>query len=189
MATVILDRPGQLDLEDYRRIAFEHEPVDVGVELLAAVDAERNAMLAHLEGGGAAYGINTGLGYLISHAVETEDQAAFQRSILLGRAAGIGPPLSAPVVRGAMLLRLAGFLSGRAGVSAGLCRFIADRLNDGWLPVVPAAVSGAAGETVPLAHLFETFTGAGAVLLDGHTVAAADALAARDVAPYELGSK
>jgi histidine ammonia-lyase len=190
MATVvILDRLGQLDLEDYRRIAFDHEPLAVGSQLLAAVDAERDAMLAHLDGGGAAYGINTGLGYLISHAVQAEDQAAFQRSILLGRAAGIGPPLSAPVVRGTMLLRLAGFLSGRAGVSAGLCRFIADRLNDGWLPVVPAAVSGAAGETVPLAHLFETFVGAGAVLIEGHAVAAADALAARAVAPYELGAK
>jgi len=186
---VILDRLGQLDLEDYRRIAFDHEPLAVGSQLLAAVDAERDAMLAHLDGGAAAYGINTGLGYLISHAVQAEDQAAFQRSILLGRAAGIGPPLSAPVVRGTMLLRLAGFLSGRAGVSARLCRFIADRLNDGWLPVVPAAVSGAAGETVPLAHLFETFVGAGAVLIEGHAVAAADALAARAVAPYELGAK
>src|ERR1700759_3562794 len=190
MATVvILDRHGQLDPEEYRRIAFEYEPVAVGGELLAGVDAERAAMLGHLDGGGAAYGINTGLGYLISHAVEADDQAAFQRSILLAGAAGMGPPLSAPVVRGTMLLRLAGFLSGRAGVSAGLCRFIADRLNDGWLPVVPAAVSGAAGETVPLAHLFETFTGAGAVLLDGQVIAAADALAARDVAPYELGAK
>ena len=128
MATVVtLDRHGRLDLEDYRRIAFEHEPVDVGVEVLAAVDAERDAMLAHLEGGGAAYGINTGLGYLISHAVEAQDQAAFQRSILLGRAAGIGPPLSAPVVRGTMLLRLAGFLRGRAGVSAGPARVRAAR--------------------------------------------------------------
>ena len=176
MATVvILDRHGQLDLEEYRRIAFDYEPVALGSELLAAVDAERVAMLGHLDGGSAAYGINTGLGYLISHAVQTDDQAAFQRSILLGRAAGIGPPLSAPVVRGTMLLRLAGFLSGRAGVSAGLCRFIVDRLNDGWLPAVPAAVSGAAGETVPLAHLFETFVGAGTVLLDGNVVAAADA--------------
>jgi histidine ammonia-lyase len=190
MATVvILDRHGMLGLQDYRRIAFGHEPVAVGAELLAAVDSERAAMLAHLDGGGAAYGVNTGLGYLMSHSVQTEDQAAFQRSILLGRAAGIGPPLSAPVVRGTMLLRLAGFLSGRAGVSAGLCRFIADRLNDGWLPVVPAAVSGAAGETVPLAHLFETFVGAGAVLLDGHVVSAADALAQRGLAPYELSAK
>jgi histidine ammonia-lyase len=190
MATVvILDRHGRLDLEDYRRIAFEDEPVAVGAELLAAVDAERDAMLAHLDGGGAAYGINTGLGYLINHAVEADDQAAFQRSILLGRAAGVGPPLSAPVVRGTMLLRLAGFLSGRAGVSAGLCRFIADRLNDGWLPVVPAAVSGAAGETVALAHMFETLVGAGSVLIEGHGVGAAEALSARGVAPYELGAK
>jgi histidine ammonia-lyase len=188
-AVVILDRHGPLELEDYSRIALHHEPVALETELLAGVEVERAAMLAHLEGGGAAYGVNTGLGYLMSHAVETEDQAAFQRSILLGRAAGIGPPLSAAVVRGTMLLRLAGFLSGRAGVSADLCRFIADRLNDGWLPVVPAAVSGAAGETVPLAHLFETFVGAGAVLVDGHVVPAADALADRGLAPYELGAK
>ena len=190
MATVvILDRHGQLGLDEYRRIAFEHEPVAAGAGLLASVDAERAAMLAHLDGGGAAYGVNTGLGYLMSHEVHADDQAAFQRSILLGRAAGIGPPLSAPVVRGTMLLRLAGFLSGHAGVTGGLCRFIADRLNDGWLPVVPAAVSGAAGETVPLAHLFETFVGAGAVLVDGHVVGATDALAARGLAPYELSAK
>jgi histidine ammonia-lyase len=179
----------QLDLERYRRIAFEHESVAVEADALTAVDAERAAMLAHLDGGGAAYGVNTGLGYLMSHSVDAEDQAAFQRSILLGRAAGIGPPLSAPVVRGTMLLRLAGFLRGRAGVSAALCRFIAERLNDGWLPSVPAAVSGAAGETVALAHLFQTFVGAGSVLLDGHLVAAADALADRGLAPYELGAK
>src|SRR5262249_25524572 len=98
MATVVtLDRHGQLDLEAYRRIALEHEPVAVGAELLAEVDSERAAMLRHLDGGGTAYGVNTGLGYLMSHPVEAEDQAAFQRSILLGRAAGIGPPLSAAV--------------------------------------------------------------------------------------------
>ena len=40
-----------------------------------------------------------------------------------------------------MLLRLTGFLSGHAGGSAALCRFIADRLNDGWYPVVPGGAS------------------------------------------------
>jgi len=186
---VTLGGLAQLDLEEYHRIAFEREPVAAEADALAGVDAERAAMLAHLDGGGAAYGVNTGLGYLMSHSVDADDQAAFQRSILLGRAAGIGPPLSAAVVRGTMLLRLAGFLRGRAGVSADLCRFIIDRLNDGWLPFVPAAISGAAGETVALAHLFETFVGAGSVLLDGHAVAAADALADRGLTPYELGAK
>ncbi|MBV8990341.1 MAG: aromatic amino acid lyase, partial [Solirubrobacterales bacterium] len=100
-----------------------------------------------------------------------------------------GPPLSEPVVRGAMLLRLMGFLSGHAGVSAALCQFIADRLNHGWFPVVPAAVSGAAGEIVPLAHLFQTFVGEGEVLADGEVVAAAGELASAGVDPYELGAK
>ena len=91
----------------------------------------------------------------------------FSASILAGRAAGTGPGLSEPVVRGAMLLRLTGFLSGHAGVTPGLCRFIAERLNDGWYPVVPAAVSGAAGEIVPLAHLFGTFVGEGSYASTG----------------------
>jgi histidine ammonia-lyase len=62
-------------------------------------------------------------------------------------------------VRGAMLLRLTGFLSGYAGVSPALGRFIADRLNDRLYPVVPGGVSGAPGEIVPLAHMFETLAG------------------------------
>jgi histidine ammonia-lyase len=103
-----------------------------------------------------------------------------------------------------MLLRLTGFLSGHAGVSADLCRFIADRLNHGWYPVVPGGVSGAAGEIVPLAHLFGTLVGDGFVHVDSRIVPAADALRAAhagvaahttDAAPspgagsYELGAK
>jgi len=146
-------------------------------------------MLAHLAGGTRAYGINTGLGYLADRTVESTDQAAFQRSILVGRAAALGPALSEPVVRGVMLLRLTGFLSGDAGVSGELCRFIANRLNDGWLPVVPAGISGAAGETVPLAHLFQTLVGEGGVRVGADVVAASEALAERSVTPYELGAK
>ena len=95
-------------------------------------------------------------------------------------------------------------------MTAALCRFIADRLNAGWYPVVPGGVSGAAGEIVPLAHLFGTLVGDGFVHVDGRVVPAADALAGRavpavlaerderaapdpatspGVAPYELGAK
>ena len=89
------------------------------------------------------------------------------------------------MVRGALLIRLAGFLSGRAGVSAALCRFIAERLNDGWAPVVPSRGITSAGEVVALSHLFQTLAGAGSVLEDGVAVEAADALARRGVQPYE----
>ena len=106
-----------------------------------------------------------------------------------GRAAGVGAPLSEPIVRGAMLLRLTGFLGGYAAVSPALCSFIADRLNDGWFPLVPAGVTGAAGEIVPLAHLFRTFAGEGLVHGQAGPTPALQALAARGVAPYRLGAK
>jgi histidine ammonia-lyase len=160
---IILERHDQLDLALYRRVAFEHAPISLSPALLDTVQRSRDALLADLESGASAYGVTTGLGLLANRSVAPDDQAAFQRSILAGRAAGTGPPLSEPVVRGAMLLRLTGFLSGYAGVSADLCRFIADRLNDGWYPVVPSGVSGAAGEIVPLAHLFRTLVGDGSV--------------------------
>ena len=186
MSTVLLERHDQLDLRLYSRIALRSDPVALAPGLLGAVERGRTALTAHLESGASAYGVTTGLGFLANRELSGVDHAAFQRSILAGRAAGFGPPLSEAVVRGAMLLRLTGFLSGYAGVSAALCRFIADRLNSGWYPVVPGGVSGAAGEIVPLAHLFGTLVGDGFVHVDGRVVPAAEALA---VAPYELGAK
>jgi histidine ammonia-lyase len=167
---MLLERHDQLDLPQYQRIAFDREPVVLAPALLSAVAESRTALLEHLGSGAPAYGVNTGLGYLASRPVVVADQADFQRSILAGRATGVGRALSEEVVRGAMLLRLTGFLSGYAGVSPELCSLLADRLNDGWFPVVPGGVSGAAGEIVPLAHLFL-------------------ALVDEAVPPYSLGAK
>ena len=121
----------RLDLDLYRRIVREGEPVEIPEESLRAVDERRAAMLRALEAGAAAYGVTTGLGYMSTVPIAPEDRAALQRSILLGRSVGVGEPLPREVVRGAMLLRLTGFLSGDAGVSSELCRAIADRLNGG----------------------------------------------------------
>lgn len=154
---ILLERHDQLDLPAYLRVAFDGERVAIGPDLLAAIATSRTRLFDLIASGEPAYGVNTGLGYLSRHTVTPSDQAAHQRAILAGRAAAIGPPLSEAVVRGALLLRLTGFLSGYAGVSAELCRALADALNDGWCPAVPAAVTGAAGEIVPLAHMFSAF--------------------------------
>jgi histidine ammonia-lyase len=181
---IVLERADQLDAELYRRIVLEHEAVAVAPALLDAVDAARARMLAHLATGATAYGVNTGVGYLAGTPIDATAQRAFQRSLLL-RGAGQGPPLAPAVVRGAMLIRLAGFLSGCAGVSAALCRFIADRLNDGWSPAVPSRGITGAGEVIALSHLFQTFAGEGVVFEGVAEVSAAEALARRGVVPYD----
>jgi histidine ammonia-lyase len=183
---LVLERYDQLDLDSYWLVVHRREPVAIDPVLLSRVEAGRRTMLEHLAGGAAAYGVTTGLGYLRSRPIAAEDELPLQRSILVGRASGVGPALGDEVVRGAMLLRLTGFLSGRAGVSADLCRFIADRLNDGFSPIVPASRPGTAGETIPLCHLFQTFIGEGEVRDEEGHVPAADALARRGAAPYEL---
>jgi histidine ammonia-lyase len=186
---IVLDRQDQLDFDEYRRVVREHEPLELTGRVQRHVQMRREEMEEYLAGGVAAYGITTGLGYLTARSIAEEDRPALQRSILVGRAVGVGEPLPEEVVRGAMLLRLTGFLSGHAGVTPGLCRFIADRLNDGWHPVVPASRPGTAGETIPLCHLFQTFIGEGEVIVGGERLPAGIALARLGAAPYELQLK
>lgn len=182
---IVLERHDQLDLDAYRRVVDDHEPVELDPGLLRRIGERRRAMDDYLAEGGVAYGVTTGLGYLNRRPVAPEDRPALQRAILVGRAVGVGEPLAEEVVRGTLLLRLMGFLSGHAGVTPELCRLIADRLNDGWYPVVPSSRPGSAGETIALCHLFQTFIGEGEVIIEGERTPAAVALARLGVAAYE----
>ena len=78
--------------------------------------AARTALTAYLESGASAYGVTTGLGFLADRRARRPStrRRSSARSWPAGPPA-LGPPLSEPVVRGAMLLRLTGFLSGHAG--------------------------------------------------------------------------
>jgi histidine ammonia-lyase len=183
---IVLERYDGLDLDAYRRVTAGRERLRIAAALERDVGDRRRAMERHLADGARAYGVTTGLGYLSGRSIAPEHRPALQRSILVGRAVGVGPAMPEEVVRGALLLRLTGFLSGHAGVTPELCRFLADRLNDGWYPVVPATRPGTAGETIPLCHLFQTFIGEGEVLVGGDPVPAAEALVRLGVAPYEL---
>jgi histidine ammonia-lyase len=174
---------------EYERIVDGHEPVTIASGVLERLAAVRSRMLAHIGTGVPAYGVTTGLGHLARVRVSTDDQGDLQHSLLTARAAATGTPLPADVVRGAMLVRLAGFLHGAAGVTPELCTFLADRLNDGWSPLVPEGPYGASGEIGALAHLFQTLTGEGRVVVEGRRLDAAEALAAKGVAPYEPRTK
>jgi histidine ammonia-lyase len=174
---------GGLDPEQYRRIVVEREAVALDPAALARVETARARLLAHLATGAGAYGVTTGVGYLSQTRIDADRQRAFQRGLLV-RGAGQGPPLAPEVVRGAMLLRLTGFLDGAAGVSAALCALLAERLNDGWTPVVPSRGITSAGEVIALSHLFQTLVGEGLVLEEGEPIPAAAALARRGAAPY-----
>jgi histidine ammonia-lyase len=187
---IVLRCPEDLTLEILERIAWEEYPVQLHPDVLQRVANSRAAMLAALDDGRPVYGVTTGMGYLAGMPLTEQEQRAHQANLLLGRAVGGPAYLGRYEARALLAARLASFLDGSAGVSPGLCIFIADRLNDGFIPAIPRTAIGCAGEIIPLAHAFQTFLGIGSVLTDGDEVRdAAEALAERGITPYAPGPK
>ncbi|WP_236790739.1 aromatic amino acid lyase [Amycolatopsis sp. GM8] len=176
--------PGDLDVAAIRRIAAG-ERVQLDDQLLKTVAAQREIVLAALTDA-PVYGVNTGMGRLADTPLTPEQQADHQSRLLVGRAVGGPPWLPEADVRALFAVRLRGLLTPESGASADAVRFLADRLNDDFIPAVPATGSGSAGEILPLSHAFQTFLGLG-TMRDG--LAAAEALARRGVPPYRPGPK
>ncbi len=162
--------------------AFEAEVIEIDPALLAKLGENRARVLAAL-GERPVYGVNTGMGRLAGVAAPASSE--HQRNLLIGRAVGGPPWLSADEVRWLLLVRLRDLLAPEAGASPELVTFLVDRLNEGFTPAVPRTGLGSAGEIIPLAHAFQTFLGVGTVLVDGVETPASEVLAE----PYEPGLK
>ena len=179
------------ELDSAAILAVAHgAPVHVDDATLAAVTANRERVEAALRAvDRPVYGVHTGMGRLAGVTLDGAQQAAQQANLLIGRAVGGPPWLPEPDVRALLAVRLRGFLAPSTGVSADLVRFLAARINDGFVPAVPSDGLGSAGEIIPLSHAFQTFIGVGTVLVDGVEEPAAAALQRRGVSPVTLRAK
>ncbi|MEX2218027.1 MAG: histidine ammonia-lyase [Phycisphaerales bacterium] len=167
--SVMLDG-GPLSIGDVVRVSRRGRPVAIGPKAMAAMEASRGVVEAHLADGRAHYGINTGFGSLSRQRIGAGDLVELQRNLIRSHAAGVGEPLADDVVR-AMLLALAASLArGCSGVRPLVAQQLVAMLNAGVTPVVPAIGSvGASGDLAPLAHATlvlmgegEAWSGAGA---------------------------
>jgi histidine ammonia-lyase len=165
--------------------------VTLAPALLDAVAAQRERVLAALaDPSHPVYGVTTGMGAFAGRRLDPDEQASHQLRLLTARAVGGPPWLPVPDVRAVLAIVLRTALRPETGASAQLCRFLADRLDDGFHPAVPREGIGCAGEIIPLCHAGQTLTGLGTVLADdGTEVPAAEALAARGVEPYRPGPR
>jgi histidine ammonia-lyase len=156
----------------------------------ANVEAGARTVEAIIAKGEPVYGINTGFGKLASVRIDDGDLATLQRNLVLSHAAGVGEPLSVPVARLVMALKLASLAQGASGVRWLTVEHLAACLERGLVPVIPGQGSvGASGDLAPLAHMTAAMLGVGEFFVDGARIPAAAAFAAAGLTPLTLGPK
>ena len=189
MPALTITDAGGPDLGLIRAVAAG-QAVSIGPGLLGAVQRRCDEARRALRDGRPVYGVNTGMGALSAVRLTERQQLSHQRNLLLARATGGPPWLGEPEARAIITVRLLTFLSGDAGVSAGLCQRLAEFLDRRIVPAVPRTGMGAAGEIMQLAHAFGPLAGIGQVLgPDGALRPARQALHGHGLAELSLGPK
>jgi len=190
LTTPITITPGQLDAAMLEVAAaggarWALSP-DANARIEASVQAVRDLVAQHA----AVYGINTGFGKLAQTRIADADLAQLQRNLVLSHSAGVGQPLTAPVVRLMLLLKAASLAHGLSGVRPEVIAALLALLNADVLPVIPEKGSvGASGDLAPLAHLAGVLIGVGEAFVKGERMPALQALASAGIAPLQLGPK
>ena len=152
--------------------------------------ASRRLVEQAVASGRTMYGINTGFGKLANVLIAPDKLDQLQANLIRSHAAGVGTPLSPPVVRALMLLRANVLLRPTSGVRPELVEALVAVLNAGIVPFVPEQGSvGASGDLAPLSHVALVLMGEGDVLENGRAAAAGAALARAGQAPFRFAPK
>jgi histidine ammonia-lyase len=193
---IVLDG-ASLTLSSLMAVAEGHEKVALSPDARRRVEAARAVVERKAEGGEAVYGVNTGFGSLSDVRIPRDSLAALQLNLLRSHAAGVGEPLSVPVVRAMMALRANVLAKGYSGIKLATLELLIEVLNRGVHPVVPSRGSvGASGDLAPLAHLALVLVGEGWVLpagggtpIEGGHLPGAEALTRAGLSPARLEAK
>jgi histidine ammonia-lyase len=181
--------PGKLDLSDIEAI-YRGGPVSVDPNCRADVEASAAIIAQAAAGDVPVYGVNTGFGKLASVRIPPKDTAQLQRNLILSHAAGVGDPLSEPVTRLILALKMLSLGRGASGVRWDIVACLEGMLRQGVLPVIPGQGSvGASGDLAPLAHMAAVMIGEGEAMVNGQRLTGAEAMKRAGLTPVTLGPK
>ncbi|WP_142850340.1 histidine ammonia-lyase [Telmatospirillum sp. J64-1] len=187
--TLVL-QPGNLSLDDLRRIYRQAPPLRLAEEAYPRM-AESRAIVDRIAAGSeAVYGINTGFGKLAQKRIAAKDLETLQRNLILSHATGVGAPMAAPVVRLILATKAASLGVGASGVRPELVDALLTLYNADILPVIPEKGSvGASGDLAPLAHMCGVLLGIGSVMAGGEILTADEGLARAGLQRIDLKAK
>ncbi|MBD9492208.1 histidine ammonia-lyase [Ensifer sp. ENS11] len=186
----IILHPGKVTLAELAEVFREGTPAAISPEFHPAIEnaAARIAQIA--AGSEPVYGVNTGFGKLASVRIDASDTATLQHNLILSHCCGVGAPLSEPIVRLIMTLKLISLGRGASGVRLEMLKLIEAMLEKGVIPVIPEKGSvGASGDLAPLAHMTAVMMGEGQAFYDGDRVSGRIALHRAGLSPITLSAK
>lgn len=182
--------PGEITLSELRAIYRNGLSVSLDASARAPVEAAADLVAKAAQGTDPVYGVNTGFGKLASRKIAPEDTETLQRNLILSHCCGVGAPLSVPLTRLMMVLKLLSLGRGASGVRWEICAQLQNMLAKGVTPVVPHQGSvGASGDLAPLAHMAAAMIGEGEAVFDGEVMQGGAALRAAGLVPVILGAK
>jgi len=184
--------PGPLDMDRFiqvavhgRKVRLSEDPSWLG--RMAACEARLAKAVAD---GTPIYGVTTGFGSNCGARITAESALSLGQGLLRFHGCGVGPALPVAAVRGAMLGRILCLGLGFSGVRVALLRRLADFLNHGITPVVPAQGSvGASGDLTPMSYVAATLVGEREVFFQGERMPASRAIELARLPAFEFAVK
>lgn len=189
MSANITIKPGRMTLADWKAI---YKGAQSRIDPAAQGDVDKAAQTVSdlIASGKAVYGLNTGFGKLAQTRIDDHELAALQTNLVLSHAAGVGEPISAPITRLILSLKIASLSRGASGVRWSTICALQAMLDKDVLPLIPSQGSvGASGDLAPLAHMSAALIGEGEAIYQGQRLPASEALKQAGLTPVELGPK
>jgi histidine ammonia-lyase len=136
------------------------------------------------------YGITTGFGRFKDRIINRDETRRLQQNLVRSHAVGVGPDLTAEVVRAMLVVRANTLALGYSGVRVEIIQLLIELLNRGVTPRIPCQGSlGASGDLAPLAHMALVLIGEGEAFYEGRLENGGEALRRAGLEPVELLAK
>lgn len=175
-----------LTLEDFYRIIFDQEHLEIAPEVLAR--AEKGfSFLSEFSKDKVIYGVNTGFGPMAQYRISEENKVQLQYNLIRSHASGIGNFLSPEAAKALMLARLNTLSLGKSGIHPSVIELLQTLINQNVTPLIfEHGGVGASGDLVQLAHLALVLIGEGEVFYGNERTATSKVFEKLGIEPIKV---
>lgn len=175
-----------LKLEDFYKIIFDNESLELSETLLSKVEDGFN-FLEEFSKDKVIYGVNTGFGPMAQYRISEENRNQLQYNLIRSHSSGVGNPLSPQSAKAVMLARLNTLSLGKSGIHPSVIFLLKELINKDVTPLIfEHGGVGASGDLVQLAHLALVLIGEGEVFYKNERRETKDVFAELNLEPIKV---